>query len=119
MEWLTSADPSQPGKKRIELYKDKQREYTNAFEKKVKAFHDALDLTTQDPRYPTLAEKRQAYDKWVSENQKTYRNMCQAAYMDWVTVGKKEETEYWFSIVDNDSAMSRVEASKVICLLCK
>jgi hypothetical protein len=34
--------------------------------------------------------------------------------MDWVTIGKKEETEYWFSIVDNDSAMSRVEASKVI-----
>ena len=32
--------------------------------------------------------------------------------MDWVTLGKKE-IECYFAIVDNDSAMSRVEASKV------
>jgi hypothetical protein len=42
-----------------------------------------------------------------------YNNHVQAAYMDWVTLGKKEEVEYYFAIVDNDSAMSRVEASKV------
>jgi len=33
--------------------------------------------------------------------------------MDWVTTGKKEEVEYYFAVVDNESAMSRVEASKV------
>lgn len=32
--------------------------------------------------------------------------------MELVTLGKKEEVEYWFSIVDCDSAMARVEASK-------
>lgn len=113
MEWLISVDPLTPGKKRVELYREKQREYTEAFEKKVKAFSEALDLARKDPRNKTVEEQREAYDKWVLENHKTYRNLCQAAYMDWVTVGKKEETEYWFSIVDNDSAMSRVEASKV------
>jgi hypothetical protein len=113
MNWLRGDDPDVPGKKRIQVYREKQKEYTDMFEKKIKAFNAALDLATKDPRNVSLEEQRQAYDKWVSENQKTYRNMCQAAYMDWVTVGKKEEVEYWFSIVDNDSAMSRVEASKV------
>ena len=53
------------------------------------------------------------HDKWAGENQKTYNNPIQAAYMDWVTLGKKEEVECYFATVDNDSAMSRVEASKV------
>ncbi|KAF9009642.1 hypothetical protein BDQ17DRAFT_1348488 [Cyathus striatus] len=77
----------------------KQNEYTKAFEEKTKE-----NVTNE--------QKRIAYDNWVAENQKSYRNKCQAAYMDWVTNGKKEETEYWFSIVDNNTAMSRVEASK-------
>jgi hypothetical protein len=51
------------------------------------------------------------YNTWVAENQKTYGNLVQAAYMDWVSVGKKEESE--FAIIDNDSAMSHVENSKV------
>jgi len=113
MDWLTGEEPSIPGKKRVELYREKQKAYTEAYEQKVKAFDEALKLTSRDPRYVTLSQQKQAYSEWVKENQKTYRNLCQAAYMDWVTIGKKEEVEYWFSIVDNDSAMSRVEASKV------
>ena len=36
--------------------------------------------------------------------------------MDWVMMGKKEEVKYDFPIVDNDSAMFRVEDSKVSSL---
>ena len=35
--------------------------------------------------------------------------------MDWVATGKKEEAEYYFTIVDNESVMSRVEANRVGC----
>jgi hypothetical protein len=42
--------------------------------------------------------------------------MVQAAYMDWVVVGKKEEVEYWFAVVDHDSILSRVEACKASLL---
>ncbi|KAF9647947.1 hypothetical protein BDM02DRAFT_3187569 [Thelephora ganbajun] len=112
MEWLLAKDPDHPKQSRIDLYKEKQTEYTDAFERKIRAFNDALERVMADPRHPTLKEQREAYDTWVQENQKTYNNHIQAAYMDWVTTGKKEEVEYYFAIVDNDSAMSRVEASK-------
>jgi hypothetical protein len=60
-----------------------------------------------------LAMQRAAYDLWVSEHEKTYNDLVQSAYMDWVSIGKKQEVEYWFAIVDNESAMARVEDSKV------
>lgn len=113
MSWLTAPDGSNTERTRIDTYRDKQLNYTNAFERKIKAFDDALDRAMKDPANSTVALQRAAYDKWVGENQKTYNNLVQAAYMDWVTLGKKEEVEYYFAIVDNDSAMSRVEASKV------
>ncbi|KAF9642588.1 hypothetical protein BDM02DRAFT_3235284 [Thelephora ganbajun] len=112
MNWLLYKDPDHPKQSRIDLYKEKQAEYTDAFERKIKAFNDVLERVVADPRYPTLKEQREAYDRWVQVNQKTYNNHIQAAYMDWVTTGKKEEVEYYFAVVDNDSAMSRVEASK-------
>ena len=111
MSWLTAS--ASPDKTRIDLYRDKQAKYTDAFERKIRAFDDALDRAMKDPANTTVALQRAAYDKWVGENQKTYNDHVQAAYMDWVTLGKKEEVEYYFAIVDNDSAMSRVEASKV------
>ena len=113
MSYLIGRDPNDPSKTRVDLYREKQTKYTEAFERKTKAYNEALQLATQDPRNTTPALQRAAYDKWVAENYKTYNNFVQAAYMDWVTMGKKEEVEYYFSIVDNDSAMSRVEASKV------
>ncbi|KAF9642626.1 hypothetical protein BDM02DRAFT_3124358 [Thelephora ganbajun] len=112
MEWLLYKDPDHPKQSRIDIYKEKQTEYTDAFERKTKAFNEALERVVADPRYPTLKAQREAYDRWVQVNQKTYNNHIQAAYMDWVTTGKKEEVEYYFAVVDNDSAMSRVEASK-------
>lgn len=117
MGYLVGRDPNEPTKSRVDLYREKQAKYTDAFERKTKAYNNALQHATQDPRNTTPALQRAAYDKWVSENYKTYNNLVQAAYMDWVTMGKKEEVEYYFSIVDNDSAMSRVEASKVRVVL--
>ncbi|KAG6908104.1 hypothetical protein DXG01_006142 [Tephrocybe rancida] len=112
MEWLTFADPANKGKTRIDVYTEKQRDYTNVVEQKTKAFNDALQLVKDDPRNNTIPLQRAAYDVWVSEHARTFRNLMQGAYMDWVVSGKKEEVEYWFSIVDRDSAMARVEASK-------
>ena len=113
MNWLTAPAAANTEKTRVDAYRDKQLKYTEAFERKTKAFDDALDRAMKDPANTTVALQRAAYDKWVGENQKMYNNHVQAAYMDWVTLGKKEEVEYYFAIVDNDSAMSRVEASKV------
>lgn len=114
MLYLTSEAPGTPGKTRIDVYKTKQAAYTSTVERRTKAFAEALDLAKSDPRNDSLSKQRQAYDTWVSQNQKTYRNLVQAAYMDWVSTGKKVEVEYHFAIIDNDSAMARVEASKVI-----
>lgn len=113
MDWLTSPASPTSSDTRIDRYRDKQNRYTEAFERKIKAFDDALARAMKDPANNTVARQRDAYDKWIAENQKTYINNLQAAYMDWVTLGKKEEVEYYFAIVDNDSAMARVEASKV------
>ena len=113
MEWLTGRDPNDGGRTRVEIYREKQERYTDAFERKARAFGDALRRATDENPTKTPKEQREAYHEWVAENYKTYNNLVQAAYMDWVTMGRKEELEYYFSIVDNDSAMSRVEASKV------
>ena len=65
------------------------------------------------PSFFATKDQRAAYDRLVQENQKTYDNRVQAAYMDSITTGKREEAEYRFAVVDNESAMSRVEASMV------
>jgi len=102
----------------IDVYRVKQERYTEAFERKTRAFNDALKQAMENPLNDTNEKQRAQYDTWVSENQKTYNNYVQAAYMDWVTTGRKEEVEYYFAIVDNDSAMARVEASKVRSSCC-
>ena len=113
MGWLTGRDPNDGGNTRVEVYREKQERYTQAFERKVTAFAAALKRSIDENPTKTATEQRDVYNMWVAENQKTYNNLVQAAYMDWVTMGRKEELEYYFSIVDHDSAMSRVEASKV------
>jgi hypothetical protein len=113
MKWLTEVDP-RTQKTRVELYTVKQHAYTEAVENKTRAFSKALDDAKKMAPDPNdVHSVSQTYDQWVQENAKTYRNYVQAAYMDWVISGKKEEVEYYFSIVDQDSAMSRVESSKV------
>lgn len=100
MNWLVFRDPKRDNKTRVEIYTEKQHAYTKVVEAKDKAYNDALKAPAD-------------YYAWVSEHARTYRNYMQASYMDWVVTGMKEEVEYWFSIVDRDSAMARVEASKV------
>lgn len=98
----------------MDVYRQKQDSYTKAFERKTKAFQEKLDSI---PKGLSQVDRRREFDSWVASNYKAYNNAIQAAYMDWVTMGKKEEVEFYFSIVDNDSAMARVEASKVIYLI--
>lgn len=118
MKWLTSVDPDSPGKTRVQMYVEKQRVYTQTVESKVAAFSDALKRSRDKALYPLAREQREAYDTWVNEHARTYRNQMQAAYMDWVITGKKEEVEHHFALVDVDSAMARVEASKVRTYAC-
>lgn len=113
MRWLTSEEPGKPGTSRVELYTQKQFAHTKAVEDKIKVFDNAEKKCSEDPNNKTVMEKRAAFDTWVNQNARTYRNYVQAAYMDWVITGKKEEVEYWFSVVDQDSALARVEQSKV------
>ncbi|GLB44716.1 hypothetical protein LshimejAT787_1800530 [Lyophyllum shimeji] len=112
MDYLTSRHPHRHTMTRVEVYTEKQRLYTQAVEAKTRAFREALDKAMDDPRYISLEQKQQAFNEWVQENARTYRNSMQGAYMDWVVSGLKEEVEYWFAVVDRDTAMARVEASK-------
>ena len=116
MKWLLTQDPY-TGQTHIQSYVDKQRAYNEAFEKKVKDFDAALQKANDDPNNTTVEMRREAYDKFVAENGRIYRAMVQAAFMDWVVVGKKEEVEYWFAVVDHDSILSRVEASKASLII--
>lgn len=113
MDWLLTEDPRNPNKTYLDTYIIKQKAYTEAEERKIKLFSDAYDRFTKDEGIPTLAKKREAYDKWVNENARKLRNDVEGAYKDWVIHGRKEAVEYWFAVVDNDSAMARVEQSKV------
>ncbi|KIK63174.1 hypothetical protein GYMLUDRAFT_72397 [Collybiopsis luxurians FD-317 M1] len=112
MTILASEVPNKDGHTLVELYTIKQKAYTDAVSAKTKAFDDAMIIAQKDPANKTSEEVRAAYDRWVQENARAYRNSVQAAYMDWVIMGKKEEVEYWFSVVDQDSALARVEQSK-------
>ncbi|KAG9118787.1 hypothetical protein FRC07_006524 [Ceratobasidium sp. 392] len=117
MEVLSKEVPGKNGLSLVELYTQKQSTYTKAVAEKTKAFQAALKQAQDDPSNRTVAEAREDYDRWLQENAKTYRNYVQAAYMDWVITGKKEEVEYWFSVVDQDSALARVEQSKEVMRL--
>ncbi|KAK7047177.1 hypothetical protein VNI00_006843 [Paramarasmius palmivorus] len=112
MTILSSEVPGKDGHTLVELYTAKQKAYTAAVSAKTRAFDEAMKIAQNDPANNTPTKIRAAYDRWVQENARAYRNSVQAAYMDWVIMGKKEEVEYWFSIVDQDSALARVEQSK-------
>ncbi|KIJ39755.1 hypothetical protein M422DRAFT_257348 [Sphaerobolus stellatus SS14] len=107
MKFLSSEVPEKPGQSVVELYVSKQAKYTNAVSEKTRTLQEALKRAQDDPMNRTQKQVREAYDKWVPENAHTYRNYVQAAYMDWVITGRKEEVEYWFSVVDQDSALAR------------
>lgn len=112
MAWLIKEDAKNPGKTHLDTYIEKQRVYTAAEERRIKLSDEASERLMRDPS-KTVAQKREEYDTWIRENSRQLKNAVEAAYKDWVVHGRKEETEYWFSVVDNDSAMARIEASKV------
>lgn len=112
MSVLSSDHREKHGMTLVELYASKQKAYTEAVAKKNQEFHKALQRAQEDPTNTSKYMIREAYDQWVQENARVYRNYVQSAYMDWVVTGKKMEVEYWFSVVDQDSVMSRVEQSK-------
>jgi hypothetical protein len=113
MEWLISEDPKRPGKSRIQLYKEKQDDYTRALQRRITDFAQALELIKQDPKNATVEQQAEAYDQWLQTHRLAYDNLAEAAYMEWVTIGQKSDVEHYFSIVDTKSAMARVENSKV------
>ena len=100
----------------VELYNKKQIAYTTVCSEKAKAFAEALEKAKASSSSNAVAQEH--YEQWVQENAQLWRHKMQAAYMDWVITGRKQEVEYWFSIVDQDSAMARVEASKVRLRIC-
>lgn len=114
MEWLLTEDRRNEGKTHLESYIEKQKLYAEAERLKIREFDNAYKEVIKDPLLKTTSEKRAAYDKWVHENARTLRNSVEGAYKDWVIHGRKEAVEYWFAVVDNESAMSRVEQSKVL-----
>ncbi|KAL4254579.1 hypothetical protein ABKN59_005191 [Abortiporus biennis] len=108
MAWLRK--PLEDGRTRVEVYAAKQYHYTKVVEEKMRAFDEALKRANE--LYPDNRQQARAYyDQWVNENARTYRNLVQAAYMDWVVNGYKEEVEYYFAIVDVDTSLARVEQS--------
>lgn len=113
MDYLNGPHHCWHTKTRIQVYTEKQKEYTLACDEKTTAFQKARDAAEKDPANTTTASRIEAYNRWVAKNAKTYRNRMQAAYMDWVATGKKEEVEFWFAVIDNSSALGRVESSKV------
>lgn len=118
MDWLLAEDARNPGKSHLDSYIEKQKVYTEAEERKIKRFDDAYISISSDPFLKTLLERREAYDRWVNENGRSLRNEVEGAYKDWIIHGRKEAVEYWFAVVDNDSAMARVEQSKVLSPSC-
>ena len=117
MEWLAFRDPNDQNKTRVDVYREKQVAYSVALERKAEAYGAARRGASTDPLNTDVGKQREAYDLWVERNHEAHNNLIRAAYMDWVAIAKKAAVEYYFSIVDNDSAMARVEASKVDSLL--
>jgi hypothetical protein len=59
-----------------------------------------------------IGKQKQYINEWNQENYYTYKASMQAAWMDWVVNGQKYNVEYNFGMIDIDSIMSRIEASK-------
>ena len=115
MTWLTQEDerlaPDGVARTYLQTYIYYQAKYTKEFEKRLKRQNKALDQAIK--QNTTTSAQRAAFDRWMSENGRQLNNTVEGAWKDWVVHGRKEATEYWFSLVDNDSAMARVELSKV------
>ncbi|KAF8308707.1 hypothetical protein DL93DRAFT_2158864 [Clavulina sp. PMI_390] len=108
MDWLKApADLSTDGDEltRMGLYQRKLALYNAAVEQKAKAFAEALDLISKDLNNDTKLKKQGEFSYWIKENGRRYDAVIQAAYMEFMTIGQKEQVEYWLAVVDNCSDM--------------
>ena len=96
----------------VELYTELQKAYSEVVAQRAHAFREARDYADISHGKDVEAADA-AFAAWLEENAFAWRNRVQAAYMNWVVSGKKEEVEFWFAIVDQETAMSRIELSKV------
>ena len=96
----------------VELYTDLQKAYSVAVSEKAQAFREAREHADKSHEKDIDAANA-AFSAWLDENAFAWRNRVQAAYINWVVTGKKEEVEFWFAVVDQETAMSRIELSKV------
>ena len=112
MTYLSKPASKKGSRTVVELYTELQEVYTAAVSAKTKAFRVAREHADANNEYDEEAANIE-YNKWVDESAVAWRNRVQAAYMNWVVTGRKEEVEFWFAVVDQETAMSRIELSKV------
>ncbi|KAK3711832.1 hypothetical protein LTR37_009350 [Vermiconidia calcicola] len=116
MRYLTTVD-SDTGLTKVDLYIQKQAAWAHsqdAWDKaKINARKDATSRLPKD-----VVGQNQDFDDWNQANYRKFKFAVQGRYIDWVTKGYKFEVEQNFKltkrkgIVDVDSIMARVEASK-------
>ncbi|EUC54739.1 hypothetical protein RSOL_070440 [Rhizoctonia solani AG-3 Rhs1AP] len=94
----------------IDLYTQKQSVYVAASEKATEAVQKELQAV-RDRNLP-VKEAQESYFSWIQVHVSALRSNVQAAYTDWCINGRKDEVEYWFSLVDHGSALAQVEKSK-------
>ncbi|KAF5618101.1 uncharacterized protein FTJAE_12407 [Fusarium tjaetaba] len=113
MELLNKKVPG-TSKTMIDVYRDKEMKWVErqqAWEEaKINAARNAENAFEEGTK--DYVEKREKYfDKWMKSEAKSYKNAIQAAWMDWVINGKKNEVDMIFGVVQVDS-MARIENSK-------
>lgn len=108
MKFLSAPALGQGGKTNLEVYTEHQAKYTAAVAKKNEAYSQAQEMARRN-REDRPEVVQQIYSDWIKENGPFWRNYVQEVYINWVTKGKKEEVEYWFSGMGMDTDMSRIE----------
>jgi len=112
MTYLSTPINKGGSKTTVELYTELQAAYSTVVSAKAQAFREAREYADAS-HGKDIEAANAAFSAWLDENAFAWRNRVQAAYMNWVVTGRKEEVEFWFAIVDQETAMSRIELSKV------
>ncbi|KAF5678616.1 hypothetical protein FHETE_1168 [Fusarium heterosporum] len=100
----------------VEVYRDKELMWAkerSAWDKaKIEAAQRAEKLYPPGSSTDFIAKQKQYFNDWNQENYYAFKASVQAAWMDWVVNGSKYDVDFNFGMVDVDSIMSRIEASK-------
>jgi len=59
-----------------------------------------------------IGKQREYINDWNQTHFYVYKKAAQSAWMDWVVNGQKYDVDYNFGLIDIDSIMGRIEASK-------